>query len=100
MEYTSNLKLLNECHNMFGECNDSIKNRIITFLNDPTNDNWTNISSIIISPTKTIWQCIIDFDMTFQKSASYIDEEYTKIKWDRVPSPWEVLRAIQNHVRG
>ena len=93
--YNKNLKLFLNCSNLFGAWSDEIKTRIVNFLNNPTFETWTNIHTIIInSKMNTIWQAIIEYDSTFQKSAEYTDDSYTQIKWAnpflRWQRPWEI----------
>lgn len=98
--YNTNLKLFKECTNAFGNIDERIKKRIVRFLNEPTVKNWDNIFSICISGFGTIWQAVVKFDDTFPKTGRRYDENNVVVKeWERIPEPWEVLRAIQMKIK-
>lgn len=92
--------VLNKCDNMFGSLKDrpDIKKRIYKYLSNPTYDNWDDISSIIIDwkSFSTVWNAMIAYDPTFPRSGRVTDEKGKVIKeWSRIPTPFEVMKAIQ-----
>lgn len=84
--------------NMFGPLDQEIRQRILRFLNNPSEKNWDDIFSIIIndraklSGTRTIWQAVLAIDPTFPRTKS-------GKHWERVPDAMTVARAIRAAVR-
>ena len=83
--------LLDKAQNLFGPLDSEIRARIIRFLNDPTEPNWDDIYSIIITDrfdVRTIWQAVTAIDPKFPRSKR-------KGPWPKVPDALTVARAIK-----
>lgn len=94
--------ILDECENMFGslQTRPDIKNRIYNYLENPSFENWDDIHCIIIKNFKTVWNAMIAYDPTFPKQGRATDSKGRVIReWQRIPSPFEVMKAIQQFVR-
>lgn len=89
--------VLDNCENIFGKLKPDIRKRVRNYTNNPTPDNWDDIKGIIISDKfESIWQSIMAMDSTFPRTGSVTDEKENIIKeWERIPTTFEVLRAIQ-----
>ncbi len=81
------MALLDKATNIFGPLDSDIKTRITTFLDAPTEENWNNVFSILIRPTRTVWQAVIAADPTFPREK--------RNHWTRVPDAMLVARAIR-----
>jgi hypothetical protein len=92
------MKTLEVCYNAFGDrISSECQKRIRRFLNNPTPDNWDDISSIIID-TKfhTIWEAVIALDSTFPRRGRVTDAKGRILEdWQRIPRPLQVLQAIE-----
>lgn len=96
------MKTLENCDNLFGKISPQIQKRIKRFINEPTADNWDDISGIIIkgNSTTTIWQAMVAYDPTFPNKGRTTDTEGNVIKeWERIPTPFEVLKAIKEFTK-
>lgn len=94
------MSILDKCENLSGslKMKPDIKKRIYKYLNEPTFENWEDISSIIIRKKSfsTIWNAMIAYDPTFPRSGRITNEKGEVIKeWKRIPTPFEVMKAIQ-----
>jgi len=93
------MKTLNQCENLFGKISPQIQKRIKNYIKNPSFDNWNDISSIIINAEgmKTIWQAILKIDPSFPMYGRCTnDEGIVTEEWKRIPSPLQVLQAINN----
>jgi hypothetical protein len=94
--------ILDQCENLFGSLQNrpDIKKRIYNYFKNPTYDNWDNIHCIIIKNFQTIWNAMIAYDPSFPKQGRTTDEKGNVIKeWERIPTPFELMKAIQQFVR-
>jgi|MudIll2142460700_1097286.scaffolds.fasta_scaffold24166_7 hypothetical protein len=84
--------------NMFGREQDAEQYaRVDKFLADETEENWDDISSIIIDGDKTLWQAVLLIDREFCRTGRRYDDNGDVVrKWEKVPSGFTVLRAIDN----
>jgi hypothetical protein len=90
--------ILENSTNIFGKLSPNIVMRIKEYIKNPTVDGWDDIQTIIIRGKDffTIWQAVIQFDPTFPQTGRTTDEDENIIKeWERIPTEFEVLRAIQ-----
>lgn len=90
--------ILDKCENMFGslKTRPDIKKRVYNYIKNPTFDNWDDIHCIIIKDFKTIWNAMIEFDPTFPMVGRTTNDKGDIIKeWERIPTPFEVMKAIQ-----
>ena len=90
--------ILAECDNVFGKLPPSVVKKIKQYLDNPTTDGWSDISSIVIGGKDftTIRDAVMVFDDTFPKKGRVTDSDNNIIEdWERIPSVFELLRAIQ-----
>lgn len=59
---------LQRATNLFGRLQPEVKDRVVKYLNGPTESGWAEIHGILISPRITIWQAVIRVDPTFPKT--------------------------------
>lgn len=71
--------------------------RIEDYIDDPTPDKWSDVCGIIIIDGRTLWQCVVLIDYDFPRTGRRMDMEGNTIKeWERIPTSFQVLRAIDN----
>lgn len=91
------MNALENCDNMFGKLSPQIQKKIKKYIAKPTIENWDDIYCIVVKSEgmKTIWNAMIAFDPTFPRTGRSEDAEGNIIKeWERIPTPFELLRAI------
>ena len=82
--------------NLYGPLREESKERLQRFLDNPTADNWQDISGIMISPMLTVWQAVIAVDPTFPQTGRLADEEGHVVReWERVPDFFTLRRALK-----
>ena len=75
-------------------------NKIQSFINEPTIENWDNISSIELGKYTTLWQLLVLDDINFPKSGPLIDSKGNVIKnWSKVPTSEDILRVLQKQIK-
>lgn len=77
---------------------DQNRRMILDYVNSPcpSEDDWDRIASISICPSMrrgTLWQGVLLVDPDFPTEARFDPE--TRIKWERIPSPFTVARAVR-----
>lgn len=96
--------LFDGCTNMYGPLDAVVKRRVLRFINDPSDETWTDISGTIVNASfglgMTIWQAVIALDPTFPREgpSTTFDRqgrEVAKASWSRIPDPLLVARAIK-----
>ena len=96
------MKFLKECQDMLGrKLSSENEKRIKDYLRNPTPDNWSDISGIIVSGGKTIWQSVCTIDPTFPRNGRRYNLETGEMlkDWDCIPDPVLVIRAIKNTIK-
>lgn len=90
--------ILNRAENLFGGLNAGIRRRIIHFLQNPTADNWDDISGIIICNSfDTIWQVMVAYAPDFPRRGRAEDFEGNIVRdWEQIPTPDELLHAMES----
>ena len=93
------MSILSDCTNIFGNTiKDELKQKITNYFNNPTFDNWDDISTIVIDGNnwKTVWQAVIAVDSQFPKTGRNEDDAGNIVKeWERIPDPMTVARTIK-----
>jgi hypothetical protein len=92
------------CKSMFGEqLTESSKDKIINYLNNPTNENFDEIKGLVITPSKavkgikllTIWQAGIKYSTGFPLNGRSTTLKGKVIDdFPCIPTPDEVINAI------
>ena len=98
MNKTITESILANCDNVFGKLPPAVVTKIKRYLDNPTTDGWSDISTIVIGGKDftTIRDAVMVFDDTFPKTGLVTDSNNNVIKdWERIPSAFELLRAIQ-----
>ena len=99
------MKTLENAESYLGKIKESVKNRIIDYIKNPTIEKWDDIFTIIVKTNSdktfdgciTIWTAMLLHDPTFPKSGRTYDENNVILKeWERIPRPLELLTAIKN----
>jgi hypothetical protein len=91
---------LQRTQDMFGNpMREEYRQAIRQYITQPTTDAWNEIFGIIVWPKpgmgRTIWQAVLEIDPTFPRrgrSETLSGEKVTD--WERIPTPFQVLRAI------
>jgi len=84
-------KMLAKGSNMFGGLKPDIKKRILTYFQEPTEENWDDAYSIIISgrgKMPTLWQAWAAVDPSAPKSKPY------EGRWPSIPDVFTLKKAI------
>ncbi|WP_018234167.1 hypothetical protein [Thioalkalivibrio thiocyanodenitrificans] len=81
------------CHNMFGPLSKEIKAEILSYINEPSCEQWNRIYSLMVSSTTTLWQAWVKFDPSAPTSLpAGTDGEH---RWPRIPEPETLIEAIK-----
>lgn len=75
---------------------ESIKDRIQEYMNNPTQKGWDDIHCIVIYPTgeiQTIWQAILAIDKTFPRCQELANNKKGYV-WSKIPTPELIKRAL------
>lgn len=91
---------------LYGKCMDMCKRPLCEeakkdvkkYLKKATANNWDKIQGIIINEKgETIWQALIKVDPSFPRVGRKLAYPSCKVlkEWERIPTPFQVLRAIQ-----
>lgn len=84
--------------NMFGELTDDYKQRIRSYLERPSYEEWDDISGIILSDKGTmltVWQAVCAVDPSFPCVGRRTTLEGKILKdWDRIPSVETLRQAL------
>lgn len=80
--------IFQNCKNKLGFISSEIKDEIRNFLKNPTTENWTKISFLIIGADSrtTLHQAVLVVNPSIQKNNFN--------QWERIPKVEEVYRAI------
>lgn len=85
--------MLGELENLLGPLSQGHKEAILDYLEQPTEEGWDRIHSLILSPDSlrlaTTWQWVMHVDPTFPRSRP------SGGRWPRIPDPFTVARAIR-----
>ena len=95
---TKDVKLYLEfLNNMFGDINNDIKKRLLTYLERPNYENWENTHCIIIMDGhRTVWQTILEVDPTFPRVGRSTNELGKVLRdWDRIPDRELFIKALK-----
>jgi len=88
--------------NMFGTLKPEIIKRINKFLRKPTVEAWEDIHCIIIDGSgkiTTIWNAVIKQDPFFPRYGRRTNSAGEILReWERIPSPDDVITAINKSV--
>jgi hypothetical protein len=95
-ENTKISNTLMEIESMYGTFPTKAAKRIQAFMDDPSVERWNDISSIIIDGSNSLWQCLMNIDPSFPRSGRKTDfKGHVVAEWEKVPTPFEVLRSIR-----
>lgn len=84
--------------NFYGPLDAQLKARIRAFLAKPSIKTWVDVHTIIIRKRGhlTLWEAVLEIDPEIQP---WFPPAPNGQGWRKVPSPFVVLRAIQNATR-
>lgn len=69
--------------------------KIAAYLDTPDYPGWSDIHGILLSPSRTLWQAILEIDPTFPRTGRRTTTKGKIVKdWDTIPSPELVKEAI------
>lgn len=75
-------------HSMRGALSDDAKKRLLSFYNNPTEDNWDNVYSLCIKGGKTVWQAWLSVDPDAPRSKGGDN-------WDTIPDKEIFVAALR-----
>ena len=75
--------------NMLGKLKPETRKRLQRVVDKPTNYSWDRAYSILLSPSMTLWQAVLEVEPSFVREKRY------DAPWPRVPSTRTILKAIQ-----
>lgn len=90
-------KVLSKCDTAYATyITEDAANMIRSFMLNPVESAWENISGIMIKGYRTIWQAVCQRDATFPRTGRRYDLDGRLLrKWERVPEPQLLLEAIK-----
>jgi hypothetical protein len=97
-------KLLDGAQNFCGPVGEKIRARIRAYLAAPTEDGWSDIAGVIITPSVSCgslleWVQVVD-NPTLPKIEPHYDPLLNKLTgWPRIPDPVLIARAIRAALR-
>jgi len=73
-----------------------IKSALYNYVEFPTQDNWNDIYSTVISTgkTSTVWQAVLAYDPSFPDRIPVTAIDPDNVRWPRIPSPEVFAKAI------
>ena len=91
-------RLIDKCQNMFGEdVSLDVRERLQAVIDNPCIETWEDAHGIIITPRLTLWQAWVAIDREAPRRGRRTDLEGNVIReWEKIPSSFTLLRAIQN----
>ena len=90
--------LIDQCCNSNGHLDPKDRDRLQAFLDDPCVETWEEAHSLIIRvhPMMTVWQAWIATDPKAPWRGRAYDFDGNLIReWDRIPSAFAILRALE-----
>jgi hypothetical protein len=84
-----NSGIFNGTSNMFGPLSKDIKDRVLSFINNPSVETWSECYSIIIAGHNTMWQIWCNYDCEAPRGLS---EEGV---WPSIPDPKKMIGWIE-----
>lgn len=86
------------CHSSSGtELSASVRKNILSFLNNPTVENWDAIYKLRITYSKALWDA---WNKTQSKPITSIKQSPDlSVKWQRIPTPEELVAGINKIIR-
>jgi len=97
------LDIIEKCTNLFGEplplrYQEKIKNYITN--PSPTTDDWENVAHIVANIGDTIWNVVLWMYPDFPRKGRSFDLEGNIVKdWEKVPTGFQVARALQEYFK-
>lgn len=99
------MQILTNCFNALGQFDPVSRTAIRAYITNPmpTSEDWEKIANIIIdasSKHSTVWGVLIELDYTFPLTGRIRDIDGDIVEdWARIPTGFELARAITNHFR-
>jgi hypothetical protein len=92
-------RLLDGAQNFCGPVDEKIRVRIRSYLAAPTEDGWSDIAGVIITPSLrcgSLWQWVMAVDPTFPNTGPSYDHLFKqKSGWSRIPDAVLLARSIK-----
>jgi hypothetical protein len=92
-------RLLDGAQNFCGPVGEKIRARIRAYLAAPTEDGWSDIAGVIITPSTccgSLLEWVQSVDQTLPKIEPHYDPLLNKLTgWPRIPDPVLLARAIR-----
>lgn len=80
--------------NYVGLLKSYLKSALYNYMEFPTNDNWNEIYSMMVTPKHTVWQAVLELDSTFPARIPVSAKDPDNLQWERIPSVVLVNMAI------
>ena len=99
------MQILTNCFNALGQLDPVRRTAIRAYITNPrpTVEDWEKIANVIIdasSKHSTVWGVVIELDSGFPVVGRIRDIDGEIVEdWERIPSGFELARAITNHFR-
>lgn len=99
------MQILTNCFNHLGKLDPVRRTAIRAYITNPspTTDDWDKIAPVIIdasSKNSTVWGVLIELGSGFPVAGRIKNRDGEIVKdWERIPTGFEVARAITNHFR-
>lgn len=96
-------RLLDGATNFCGPVDEKIRARIRSYLASPTEDGWSDIAGVIITPSLccgSLWQWVMAVDPTFPNTGPVTNSQRGLVRgWARIPDAVLLARAIRAALR-
>ena len=96
-------KLLDGATNFCGPVGEKIRTRIRAYLAAPTEERWSRIAGVIITPSVScgsLWEWVMAVDPTFPRTETVTNSKGETVRgWSRIPDAVTLARAIRAALR-
>lgn len=74
--------------------------KIQSYLDNPSEDRWSDICNIAINSKYTLWQAVLNMDNSFPKTGRSYNVKGELVKeWETIPSPYLLLKSIKEIIK-
>lgn len=91
------MSFLDQASNIYGPLQPDVRAKLAAFFEAPSAETWDEVYCIVINPKSlrrsTVWQAVNAIDPKFPRGCAPFASP--ALKWERIPDPITVARAIK-----